>query len=229
MMILNFKYKNCKLIIINNINYDFMEESFNTGVIYIITNMTNNKKYIGKAYSYVKHIRNPNYKHGANGRFKRHLSNAKKGSNEIPLLYNDIRNFGVQNFKVETLEVCLKENLNIREEYYIRHMETYKNDTGYNILIGDSKPEDVIHKDEYEKKKIESNKLRAIDGKLRQSDDTIGLPPNIYKRKDGLFAQIKIGSVLYNKGFLSSKDSHEQKLQKAITWLEEIKQNHEEI
>lgn len=108
-------------------------------------------------------------------------------------------------------------------------METYKNDIGYNILVGNNKPEDINHKNEYEKKKIESNKLRAIDGKLRQSLDTVELPPNIYKRTNGLFAQIKIGSILYNKGFLSSKDSHEQKLQKAITWLAEIKQTHGEI
>lgn len=80
-----------------------MEESFNTGVIYLITNMTNNKKYIGKTYSYVKHIRNPNYKHGTNGRFKRHISNVKNGSCEIPLLYDDMRNHGIHNFKVETL------------------------------------------------------------------------------------------------------------------------------
>jgi hypothetical protein len=122
-----------------------------------------------------------------------------------------------------------KKNLNEREEYYIRQMETYKDNIGYNILVGDSKPEDVKHKDEYEKNKIESNKLRAIGGKLRQSENTVELPPNIYKRKDGLFAQIKIGSVLYNKGFLSSKDSHEQKLQKAIAWLAETKQTHGEI
>ena len=108
-------------------------------------------------------------------------------------------------------------------------MQTYKDDIGYNIFIGDNKPEDIKHKDEYEKNKVESNKLRAIGGKLRQSDDTISLPPNIYKRKDGLFAQIKIGSVLYNKGFLSSKDSHEQKLQKAIAWLAETKQTYGEI
>ena len=41
-----------------------MEETINTGVIYVVTNLVNNKKYVGKANSFVKHVRNPNYKHG---------------------------------------------------------------------------------------------------------------------------------------------------------------------
>lgn len=208
---------------------NIMEESINTGVIYVITNIVNNKKYIGKANSFVKHVRNPNYKHGTLGRFKRHLSNAKNGSNEIPLLYNDIRSFGSNNFKADTLEVCLKNNLKEREEFYIREMETFKDDIGYNIFIGDAKPEDENHKEKYEKNKIESNKSRAVDGKLRQSEDTVGLPPNIYKRSNGLFAQIKINSILYNKAFLSSKDTFEQKLEKAIKWLDDTKTTHDEI
>ena len=206
-----------------------MEETNDTGVIYLITNAVNNKKYIGKANSFVKHVKNPNYKHGTNGRFKRHLSNALAGNNEIPLLYNDIRTSGSQNFKVETLEVCLKENLKEREEHYIRTLQTFKDDVGYNIFIGDNKPEDIKHKEEYEKNKIESNKLRAIGGGLRQSNNTIDLPPNIYKRSKGLFSQIKINSILYNKAFLSSKDTDIQKLEKAKAWLVLTKETHDEI
>lgn len=203
-----------------------MEETINTGVIYLITNTVNNKKYVGKAYSFVKHIRNPNYKHGTNGRFKRHLSNANNGCNEIPLLYNDIRTFGSINFKAETLIVCLKEDLKDKEEYYIRTLETFKDDIGYNIFIGDHKPEDISHKKEYEKNKVENNKLRAIGGGLRQSDNTKCLPPNIYKRKNGLFAQIKLNSILYNKAFFCSKDTDVQKLEKAMSWLTKIKEDH---
>lgn len=206
-----------------------LEESINTGVIYLIINTVNNKKYIGKAYSFVKHVRNPNYKHGTNGRFKRHLSNALNGNNEIPLLYNDIRQYGSNNFKAETLEVCLKKDLNCREEYYIKTLETFKDNIGYNYLIGNNKPLDNKHKEEYEKNKIESNKARAIGGKLRRSQDTLNLPPNIYKRKNGLFAQIKIDSILYNKAFLSSIDTDIEKLDKAIKWLKLIKETHNQI
>jgi hypothetical protein len=66
--------------------------------------------------------------------------------------------------------------------------------------------------------------MRAEGGALRQLDDTTNLPPNVYKRKNGLFAQIKIGSTLYNKAFLKSTDTDVQKLQKAIEWLAITKQ-----
>ena len=149
-----------------------MEESYNTGVIYKVTNKVNNKIYIGKANSFVKHARTPHYKHGALGRFKRHLSNANNNSNEIPLLYNDIRIFKSDNFKIDILEICLKEDLKIKEKHYIKILQSYKDDVGYNIFIGDNKPEDIIHKKKYETSKITSNKIRAIDGKLRQSEQT---------------------------------------------------------
>ena len=67
--------------------------------------------------------------------------------------------------------------------------------------------------------------MRAEGGALRQSDNTANLPPNVYKRKNGLFAQIKIGSTLYNKAFLKSTDTDVQKLEKAIAWLNVTKQN----
>ena len=204
-----------------------MEETELTGVIYIVTNVSNNKKYIGKAYSYVKNGNQLIRRQGGEGRFYKHIKAAMRGCTEIPLLYSDIRLYGKDNFKVGLLEVCLKENLKERETYHIRQNQTYKENIGYNFHIGDNKPEDISHKKTYEDKKIESNKTRAEGGALRQSTDTVGLPPNIYLRKNGLFAQIKIGSNLYNKAFLKSTDTDVQKLEKAITWLNITKQQNE--
>ena len=201
-----------------------MQETKLTGVIYMITNVSNNKKYIGKAYSYVKNGNQPIRKQGSEGRFYKHIKAATRGCNEIPLLYEDIRQYGKDNFKVSVLEVCLKEQLKERETYHIKNNMTYKENTGYNFHVGDNKPEDILHKKVYEDKKAESNKMRVEGGALRQSDDTTNLPPNIYKRKNGLFAQIKIGSTLYNKAFLKSTDTDVQKLQKAIEWLAITKQ-----
>jgi group I intron endonuclease len=200
-----------------------MEESENTGVIYIITNIVNNKKYIGKAFSC---IGKKNYKYGANGRFKNHLSKVRNNNNDCPLLYNDIRLHGKDNFKVEVLEICLKSDLKAKETQYITEMQTYKNDIGYNFLIGDNKPKDGDHKKEYEDRKVEANKKRCEGGKLRRSEGTTSLPPNVYKRSAGYFAQIKIDSNLYNKAFLSSKETDEEKLEKARLWLEQTKIEH---
>lgn len=140
-----------------------------------------------------------------------------------------MRKHGTDKFSVETLEVCLKENLKVKEEYYTKLHKTFEKDIGYNYHVGDNKPKDNDHVKKYEDNKILSNKSRAVDGKLRQSDDVKNLPPNVYKRANGLFAQIKINGTLYNKAFLSAKDSDEEKLQKAKLWLANTKQQNGEI
>jgi group I intron endonuclease len=206
-----------------------MQETENTGVIYMITNRINNKKYIGKAFSYEKHGKKPSSYYSALGRLRRHKSNANKDSDEVPLLYNDMRKYGTDNFVVETLHICLKDDLKTQETYYTNLHKTFDNDIGYNYFVGSNKPKDKNHIKNYEDNKVQSNKLRAIDGKLRQSDDVKDLPPNIYKRVNGLFAQIKINGTLYNKAFLSSKDSDQEKLQKATEWLNNIRHENGDI
>jgi hypothetical protein len=206
-----------------------MQESENTGVIYMISNTINNKKYIGKAYSYEKHGKRPSSYYSSEGRLRRHKSNVANGSTEIPLLYEDMRKHGTDKYSVITLEVCLKEKLKERETYYINLHETFKVEKGYNYHVGDNKPKDDKHKKVYEDNKILINKVRAIGGGLRQSEDVKNLPPNIYKRKDGLFAQIKINGILYNKAFFCSKESDAEKLQKAQQWLVAIKAEKGEI
>jgi hypothetical protein len=209
-----------------------MEESINTGVIYMITNTVNGKKYVGKCKSYRNHDdgRIPT-KHGAEGRFKTHKSHSRCKPNDIPLLYKDMREFGVEMFNVEVLEVCLLENLKEREKIHTMAQESYKPDIGYNLFIGDNKPVDEQHKKAYENRKAETNKNRAFDGKLRRSEDVADLPPNIYRRKAGIFAQIKLTnptgkSTLYNKAFFIKTESEEVRIKKAQDWLEIIKTQH---
>jgi hypothetical protein len=70
----------------------------NTGVIYLTTNLINDKKYIGLD-SYNK----PNYLGGGTA------------------LKRAIRKYGKENFKKEILEYCDKENLEKREIYWISY------------------------------------------------------------------------------------------------------------
>ena len=205
-----------------------MQETKETGVIYMLTNIINNKKYIGKAKSF----RTNNKKHGALGRYLDHCSYALQGSIDVPLLYEDMRQNGTEIFIVSTLEVCLIPNLDEREKFHIIEQESYKNETGYNYFVGNNKPIDPAHKKHYETQKVNANKHRAVGGALRRSDDTSTLPPNIYKRKAGLFAQIKLqnttgDSTLYNKAFFMKTDTDEVKLQKAQAWLASIKLQHQ--
>ncbi len=199
----------------------------------MITNKENKLKYIGRAKSYSIRKNGDIIKHGAHGRLKSHWSKVNIGKMEIPLLYNDMKKYGETAFKIKVLEVCLLTDINKREEELILLHETYKPEKGYNMFIGDKKPIDPIKKKEYETKKSDSNKNRAVDGALRQTESGRGLPPNINRRKAGIFAQIKIpnlngGSSLYNKAFFIKTDSEEVKIQKAQAWLEQIKAQHEQ-
>ena len=91
--------------------------------IYKITNTINNKVYIGQSidvkwrwYSHKCELR-----HGRHG--NSHLQNAWS-------LY------GEDAFNFELLEECSKEDLNIREQYYIDLYDSYNNDKGYNLTLG---------------------------------------------------------------------------------------------
>ena len=199
----------------------------------MITNSENSLKYIGRAKSYSIRKNGNITKHGANGRLKSHWGKVNIGKMEIPLLYNDMKKYGKDAFNIKVLEVCLLSDINKREEELILQYETYKPEKGYNMFIGDKKPIDPVNKKEYETKKSDSNKNRATDGALRRTIDGTGLPPNINRRKAGIFAQIKIpnlngGSTLYNKAFFLKTESEEIRIQKAQAWLTQIKAQHEE-
>lgn len=87
--------------------------------IYKITNIINNKSYIGQS----KNIET---------RWRRHKFEAKnaKGSCYDYPLYRAIRKYGIENFSFEILEECLVEELNNKEIYYIKKFNTFNN--GYN-------------------------------------------------------------------------------------------------
>ena len=83
-----------------------MEENEETGVIYCIINIINGKKYIGQALSYV-YKKGKLIRHGTVGRYKCHKNSALKGSDACPKLYAAMRKYGVDNFKIELIKICL--------------------------------------------------------------------------------------------------------------------------
>lgn len=88
--------------------------------IYKITNLINNKVYIGQS----RHIFH---------RWSEHKLAAKDILNNCPL-YLAIRKYGITNFKFEIIEECEPDQLNDREAYY---MYTYNSfcPLGYNVRI----------------------------------------------------------------------------------------------
>lgn len=92
--------------------------------IYKITNLLNNKLYIGKTTKTIKQ------------RFKKHIMDAFSQKHpRNTKICNALRKYGVENFKIEEVCKCeTKEELNEREIYYIKYYNTI--DDGYNISKG---------------------------------------------------------------------------------------------
>lgn len=89
------------------------------GYIYIIENLLNNKKYIGKT------IRNPQI------RWKEHIKDNRHKNLPLQKAFDK---YGINNFSFKILEECKNEKLNEREIFYIQKYDSYNN--GYNATIG---------------------------------------------------------------------------------------------
>ena len=75
------------------------------GYIYKITNIINNKIYIGKT------------SYSVEDRFKQHIKDSVKDRCEKRPLYNAMNKYGVENFTVETIGEYPEEQLNEKEQY----------------------------------------------------------------------------------------------------------------
>lgn len=84
--------------------------------IYKITNLINNKSYIGQALD-------------IKDRWNRH-----KRTHDNCAIHQAFEKYGLTNFSFEVIEECLPEQLNEREIYWIAQFDSYKN--GYNMNPG---------------------------------------------------------------------------------------------
>lgn len=92
------------------------------GYIYKIENDINNKVYIGKT------LLTPEV------RFKEHLRDASKRTEEHRPLYAAIRKYGADHFSVEKVEECDNMSLSDRERYWISKYDSFSK--GYNATLG---------------------------------------------------------------------------------------------
>lgn len=92
--------------------------------IYCITNLINNKRYVGKTTQSIEE------------RFKRHCQDSKKTKVSKRPLYDAISKYGIENFKIECLEEVPDANLlSDREVFWIKELGTYGTN-GYNATTG---------------------------------------------------------------------------------------------
>lgn len=92
------------------------------GSIYCITNLLNNKKYIGKTLDSIEK------------RFNEHIRDSKRERCEKRPLYDAFNKYGIENFSIDLIEECPYTLLSDREKYWIQQLNTYSN--GYNATLG---------------------------------------------------------------------------------------------
>ena len=92
------------------------------GNIYCITNLSNNKKYIGKTLFNIQK------------RFQQHIKESRKSNTIGRPLHQAIHKYGVEQFELILIESVPIEQLNSRERYWIDYYDTHKH--GYNATIG---------------------------------------------------------------------------------------------
>lgn len=133
--------------------------------IYKITNLINNKVYIGKTEKTVE------------SRFKQHLQESTRDRSKNRPLYRAMNKYGIKNFTVETLEETDKPIE--REIYYINLYHSYVGDimcNGYNATIGgDGRPYDFTSEELQSLVSMYNNKIsiQNIATILNHDADTI--------------------------------------------------------
>lgn len=181
------------------------------GIIYMITNKTTLKSYIGQTRTFgVRKGKRVNI--GLHGRWLQHCWKAKNNQDDCPAMSRAIRKYGPDNFFVEEIFNCPLEELNDAEIYFIALHETFKPGTGYNCTIGGDHPLmsqeqkmemnrkiSIKNKAHWEKrdrkemsKKLSESTQKAmwrpeVRERLMASMQVLrkaDLPPNIYERKD---------------------------------------------
>lgn len=92
--------------------------------IYCITNLINNKRYVGKTTQSIEE------------RFKQHCRDSRKGKYKNRPLYDAMNKYGIENFKIECLEKVEDSSiLSEREIYWIHELNSYGSN-GYNATEG---------------------------------------------------------------------------------------------
>lgn len=146
------------------------------GTIYLITNLVNNKKYVGQTRQQL------------NKRWSLHIAESKTYS-ERPL-YRAINKYGLHNFKIRILEECNVDVLNEREIYWINSLDTYHH--GYNATTGGDYFE---HSDET-KQKISETMSNVSRSDRWANNVSKGLKNKLERgEKWGMFLQKNVGGA----------------------------------
>jgi group I intron endonuclease len=172
----------------------------NKSGIYIIKTKINNRFYIGSAINLYN-------------RMHTHLTHLKQNKHCNLKLQRFVNKYGIENLFFECVELCNKENLIIREQFYIDTLKPF-----YNIAkIAGSNLGLKITKEQSEKlSKLRKGKQNSLGRKY--SEETI-IKMSESAKKRGLHPNFKKASKKANTGIKHTKE-HREKIslkQKKIT------------
>ena len=164
----------------------------NMTVVYKITNLINNKIYIGSSKNY-------------NKRKYMHLHNLKLNKHHNKHLQSSFNKYGECNFNFNIVEECLKEDLIKKEQYYI---DTLKPE--YNICKIAGSIEGIKRSEETKRKISESNK-----GKVLSKEARIKISKSLTGRKNkphSLESKIKMSESRKGKCSLTKEQLYDRTL-----------------
>jgi len=101
--------------------YSLLGEYSNKSGIYKITNILNKKIYIGQTINLYRRLT-----HG-------YIQRLPNGTCHSKLLQRDWNIYGKDYFNFEIQELCIKDELKEKEDYWIKYYKSYDNRYGYNI------------------------------------------------------------------------------------------------
>ena len=132
--------------------------------IYKITNLVNNKIYVGKTSSSIEE------------RFKEHIRDSRKERCEKRPLYDAFNKYGVENFFIEEIEEVENDEIaSEREIYWIDFLRSYigfEDSNGYNATLGgDSKR--YYNYEELSKAYLELGTVKAVMDKYNCDAKTV--------------------------------------------------------
>lgn len=128
-------------------------------IIYKITNLINNKVYIGKTIKSLE------------WRFKKHCYDARKNPNTKNHFHRALLFHGIENFKIEQIDSAkTKEELNEKEQYWINYYKA--KELGYNMTYGGDGGNTYVALTEVEladiKIKISEKNRGSLNGQSKQ-------------------------------------------------------------
>ena len=185
----------------------------NIGEIYKITNLINNKIYIGKTKKYYKSTQ-----FGYLKRFNNHINSAFSNSkcNDCPILYNAIRKYGRDKFKIELICESSLDEIDSMEIKYIKKFNSIDKNIGYNIALGGGGRKTVNISEEIRKKisNTQNSKYPMNIKPYFKNDKIMGY--TVQRRENG---------KVFRKYFTNSKNTAEFNYNLAVNWLNSVKNN----